>query len=222
VSRSVVLRLVAKDLHLVRPLIIGSLVAGVASLAVMPWSTAAFFVGGVSYMVVLIVLNTLVVTLSVTNERKERTALFVLSLPVSTAEYARSKLVSSSIAFVGPAALLTTAAVVMLDVTPLPDGFIPFAVALSCFLLLYFCAFLAVGLVTDSQAWITAVIIAGNVSVTFVFQLLLQLPSMGNHLAGPVAVWGADVIAVIALEIVLSVAALAAALFVHARKRDFV
>ena len=86
-SRSIIGKLIAKDLRLASPLVTGSFVMGLVSLAVLPWNRVAFFVGGVAFMVVLVLMNVLVVSMSLIGERKEKTRLFVLSLPVSTMQY---------------------------------------------------------------------------------------------------------------------------------------
>lgn len=221
-SHSIIRELVVKDLRLARPLIAGSLAVGVLTLAVLPWSRVAFFVGGTAFMVVLVLMNILLVGSSLINERKEKVRLFVLSLPVSTMQYNVAKLVSSLIAYVVPATLLTSAAVVLLETTPLPNGFVPLTVAMSVHCLLYFCAYLALALVTDSPGWMTTVIVAGNVSLTFVLQFLIGLPSVGPNLAGQVAVWGADLVAVMAVELVLCVAVLVISFVAYSKKTEFV
>jgi hypothetical protein len=221
-SRSIVRRLVIKDLTLAWPLVAGSFVLGVLSLAVMPWSGIAFFVGGSVFVVALVLLNVMLVTSSLVAERKEKIRVFMLSMPVSTKQYAAAKLLSSLTAYAVPAAVLTIAAVVLLLATPLPNGFIPLTVATSVHCLFYFCAFLAVALVTDSQGWTTTVIVLGNVSISFVIPGLINLSSLKGSLSTETAVWSADVVAFIALELVLSVAALVLSLVVNSKKTEFV
>jgi ABC-2 type transport system permease protein len=222
VSRSIIGKLVAKDLRIAAPLVIGSFAIGLLSLAVLPWSRLAFFVGGVAFMVVLVLMNVLVVTMSLVGERKEKIRLFVLSLPVSTMQYNVAKLLSSMIAYVVPAVVLTAVAVVLFDVTALPNGFIPFTIALSVHCFLYFCVFLAFALVTDSQGWMTTVIVAGNVSLTFIINFLFILPSVKGNLDGPIAIWGPDLFAFIGIELALCAAALAISFIVYSRKTEFV
>jgi hypothetical protein len=146
----------------------------------------------------------------------------MLSMPVSTTQYNVAKLLSSLIAYLVPAALLTLGGVILLLATPLPNGFIPLFVATSVHCLLYFCVFLAFALVTDSQGWITTVIVCGNVSVSFVIPGLINLTSIGPSLGTETVVWNAVVVAFIAIELVLAVAALAISFVVNSRKTEFV
>ena len=106
----------------------------------------------------------------------------MLSMPVSTTQYNVAKLLSSMIAYLVPAALLTLGGVILLVATPLPNGFIPLFVATSVHCFFYFCVLLAVALVTDSQGWITTVIVCGNVSISFVIPGLINLSSIGPSL----------------------------------------
>jgi hypothetical protein len=222
VSQSIVWQLALKDLRLARPLIVGSLILGVLSLAMSPWSGVAFFVGGSVLAVSLILLNILLVTSSLITERKEKIRVFMLSMPVSTTQYNVAKLVSSLLAYAVPAVVLTLAAVILLLATPLPNGFIPLFVATSVHCFFYFCVLLAFALVTDSQTWITTVIILGNVSMSFVVPALINLSSIGPSLGTEVAVWGTDVVAFIAIELVLAAAALAISFVVNSKKTEFV
>lgn len=221
-SHSIVRQLIVKDLRLAWPLVAGSFVLGVLSLAVLPWSAVAFFVGGSVFVVTLVLLNVMLVGSNLITERKEKTRVFMLSMPVSTMQYSVSKLLSSLIAYGVPAAVLTLAAVGMLVVTPLPDGFIPLTVVVSIHCLVYFCVFLALALVTDSQGWMTTVIVCGNVSISFVIPYLINLTSMKGTLGTEAVVWGADILVFVGVELLLAVAALAVSFVVNSKKTEFV
>jgi len=222
VSHSVVRQLVMKDLRVAWPLIFGSLVLGVLSLVLSPWSAIAFFVGGSILVVALILLNIMLVMGSLINERKEKIRVFLLSMPVSTTQYNVAKLLSSMIASRVPAVVLTLAGVILLVATPLPNGFIPLFVATSVHCFFYFCVLLAFALVTDNQTWITTVVIFGNVSVSFVIPGLINLSSMGPSLGTEVVVWSPDVVAFMGVELVLAAAALVISFVVNSRQTEFV
>ena len=221
-SQSIVRQLVVKDLRVAWPLIVGSIVLGVLSLALSPWSAIAFFVGGSILVVALILLNIMLVMGSLINERKEKIRVFLLSMPVSTTQYNVAKLVSSMIAYLVPAVVLTLGGIVLLLATPLPNGFIPLFVATSVHCFFYFCVLLAVALVTDNQTWITTVIIFGNVSVSFVIPGLINLSSMRGSFGTETPVWSTDVVMFITVELVIAIAALALSFVVNSRQTEFV
>lgn len=221
-SRSVVWQLVAKDLRLAWPLVAGSFVVGALSLAMVPWGAVALFVGGSVFVVTLVLLNVMLVGSSLISERKEKIRVFLLSMPVSTTQYGVTKVLSSLIAYVVPSTVLTAAAVVLLLATPLPDGLIPLAVGTSVHCLLYFCVFLALALVTDSQGWMTTVLVCGNVSISFLIPALINLTSMRETLGTDAVVWGTDVVTLIVVEVVLAAAALAISFIANSKKTEFV
>ena len=93
--------------------------------------------------------------------------------------------------------------------------------AVMMYVCLYFCIFLAVALTGDSALRNTLVIIVGNVALNFLIAWLLNRPSVALASKGPVAIWTPEILASLAVEIVGSLLALAAALWVIFRKKDF-
>lgn len=222
-SRSVVTRLVLKDFYLQWPLLVGSLLLGFLMLAIALFGGGpiTFYVGSVSFLCVLILLNVFLISATVAQEKKDRVMLFVLSLPISTTQYAVAKLVSSLIAFLVPFCLLGAAALLVIALTPIPHGLIPLTVAVMMYVCLYFCVFLAVALAADSTLWNTLVMILGNVLINFLITWLLTRPSIATATKGPVAVWAPEILISIAVEILGSLVAIAAALLCIFRKKDF-
>ena len=222
-SRSIVMRLVLKDFYLQWPLLAGSLLLGFAmlALALFGGGPITFYVGSVSFLCVLILLNVLLVGGTVAQEKKDRVILFVLSLPVSTTQYAVAKLVSSLLTFLIPFCLLGAAALLVIALTPIPHGLIPLTTAVMMYVCLYFCIFLGVALTADSALLNTIVIILGNVLINFLIAWLLNRPSVALAAKGPVAIWSPEILTSLAVEILGSLLALAAALLIILRKKDF-
>jgi len=214
--------LVRKDLFLMRWAIAGTLAGGLVSLALMPLGGILTYVGGVSLICALVVLNIFVVLYGVAQERREKMLLFVLSLPVSPLQVTLSKAAAMAIAFGVPWLVLTGATAALIAASALPDGILPFWIAVLAYLLLYFCALLAVGLLRVSNGWQAAAITVGNLSVNFVIPLLLALPAVKANHAGPSAVWTADLVAIIGLEVLLGAVVLGLAVWRRARQPDFV
>lgn len=219
---SVVTRLVLKDLHLWRGLVIGALAAGGGSLAIMPITPVASYVGGVAFVCVLVILNIVLVMNGVVQERKDKVQLFILSLPVSTTQYTTAKVIANVIAFTVPWAVLTAAALTMIVVSAMPDGLLPFWTVLLAYLLGYYLVLLAVALATDSTGWHATIITVGNVSINLLIPLLLNLPSIGPQTRNAHAVWTADVVGMVAGALLVGAAALALAICLRARRADHV
>lgn len=221
-NRAVIRRLVLADLYLFRWMILGAVAAGAVSIALMPLGRAAAYVGSVLLICVLIVLNIFLVMSGVVQERKDKVLVFLLSLPISPKQYTAAKIVSNTIGFVVPWLLLTAATVVTTRVSWIPDGTIPFLVAVLGYLFFYYCLLLAVGLVSDSTGWHAAVITFGNLSVNFLIAFLSVLPSVTMHRDGPMAVWTSDIVTILVLELAVGAAAIALAWYFRSRDTDFV
>jgi ABC-type transport system involved in multi-copper enzyme maturation permease subunit len=182
----------------------------------------SFYVAAVAFICVLVVLNIFLVMSTVVQEKKDKVQVFVLSLPVSTRQYLTAKITASLIAFLGPWAVLTAGSLIVVGASAIPDGLMPVTAVISTYMLLYYCALLALALVTDSQAALGAGIIAGNISINFAIPLVMRLPSVAAYARGPVAVWSADVAAVLAAEVACAALAVGLALVHQSRKADFV
>jgi hypothetical protein len=219
---SAVARLIRKDLHLWRWLVIGSLAAGGASIAVMPLTPVASYVGGVAFVCVLVILNIVLVMNGVVQERKDKVHLFILSLPVSTTQYTTAKVVANALAFAVPWAVLTAAALTVVVVSAMPDGLLPFWTVLLAYLLAYYLVLLAVAIVTDSSGWHATAITIGNVSINLLIPLLLNLPSIAAQTNSPRAVWTADVVGMVVGEVLVGAGALGLAIRLRARRTDHV
>ena len=221
-SDSVVQQLILKDLYLTRWMVVGSVVAGAAAIAVMPLSVVSGYVSSVSLICTLVILNIFLVMSGIVQERKDKVQLFFLSLPVSTAQYTMAKVVANAVAFVVPWTALTVTTLVVIDVTAIPNGVVPFWMAVLVYLLAYYCVLLGVAIVSDSTGWHVTAITAGNLSVNFLIPFLLSLPSVVEHRTGPMAVWTPDMVAIIGIELAVGLLALCAAVYIRSRAADFV
>jgi ABC-2 type transport system permease protein len=221
-SRSVVRQLILKDLYLARWLILGALIAGAVSLAMLPLSRVSFYVGCVTFICVLIILNVMLVMASIVGERKERVSVFMLSLPVSTTQYVTAKMLANCISYFVPFLLLLVGSVMVIRVSAIPDGFIPLTMAVMGYAAFYYSLLLLVALLSEASGWHTAVIVFGNVSINFLIAGLLHDPVVSSTSSGPVAVWTASIVATLVLEIALTLIVLALGWYFTTRKKNFV
>jgi ABC-2 type transport system permease protein len=221
-TRSIVWRLVAKDLFFLRWFMLGAIAAGAGALVIMPQGRVPSYVAAVSLICTLIVLLIMLVMGPVVQERKDKIMLFILSLPVSTTEYVVAKVIANAIAFGVPWLVLTIATFLVVDLTPIPNGSLPFWAAVLGYIFFYYCALLAVGLLTDSGGWHATAITIGNISVNFLIPFLLARPSLQQNIEGPTAVWSSDLLWILALEPTVGIAVLGLALVARTRKPDFV
>jgi hypothetical protein len=221
-NASIVRQLIAKDLFLLRPIMAGALVVGGAGIALMPFGETPFFVGWIVVFIATLLLGIFTTVICVVAERKDRVHLFVLTLPVSPAQYLRAKLAANAIAFFVPWTILLGATFSLIASTGIPDGILPFLAMLFCYVVCYYSAYLGMALVTDSPILSTVVIIGGNTAPIFLIQVFLRLSRVGADFVPPEAAWTGPVLATLAIEIVFSAAVLGIALFIRSRQRDLI
>jgi ABC-type transport system involved in multi-copper enzyme maturation permease subunit len=219
-SRSIVARLIRTDLYLLRWISLSSLAGGLVATALMALSPLPIHGGGVLLICALIVLNLFLVMHGVVQERKDQVSMFVLSLPVSHTQYVLAKVAANGLAFVVPWLVLTLATAIVITTSQIPDGFLPFWIALLAYLLFYYCAFLAVCVTTASSTWHAAAIIIGNVSVNFFIMVAMGLPSVRTHAAGDTAIWTPDMVGLVVACVVGGIGVLALAVLSRVRRPE--
>ena len=177
---SVVARLVVKDFYLNRWLITLALVAGVLSLVIIGSSQVGFSIGGIFYLTTVIAFGVVLVMYNIAQERKEKSLLFVLSLPLSASQYLQSKMLSTLGVFLVPWIVLTGGGVLMIALTPVPDGMISYFMLVSVFMLMNFCVVLSCALISTSEPVVSATIILTNLSVSLFFMMLAGIPDINQ------------------------------------------
>jgi ABC-type transport system involved in multi-copper enzyme maturation permease subunit len=205
----VIARLIAKDLYLQRWLIGIAMGGGLASLAVTGISRGGSSFGMVFYLTTVIAYGIMLVMHSVGQERHQKSLVFVLSLPISPAEYLRAKMIALLLAFIGPWALLTIATLVIFAVTSIPDGMIPYFSIISVLMLMNFCIVLAAALISKSEPLITLIIIVTNASVSLLFILLSSIPAIADGSKQDVLAWPRAGVEIMGVELAVALIAIA-------------
>ncbi len=221
-TQSMIKTLVRKDLYMNRVFITGSSLAGLVSVLLSSTSEMGFTIGMVMFITNIVAVGIFVSLYGVVQEREKRAHLFVFSLPVSTQDYYRAKLLSALLSFMAPWAISGGAAIIaILALDGLPDGLVPFLVLLLGFFLHNFSIFLSVSLLTQSELWVVATILVTNMSISLFMTLVIRFPTIGDNMEGPAAVWSPTFFTILAVELAVIATALTIALTVLSRKKDF-
>ena len=85
-------KLIAKELYVNRWLIAGGASSGVASMLIATLGKTGFNIGALTWLTTIIALGVMLAMYGIMNERKEHSLQFVLSLPLSIADYVRAKM----------------------------------------------------------------------------------------------------------------------------------
>lgn len=221
----VILSLILKDWRLNSTVIASSVIGGLAALGILLiGGRTALVLGAVFFFITMAVCGSFLPTFNIVNERKRQTLAFVMSLPLSAAQYGIAKLISTLGMFLIPWMTLVAAALyVILGRHALPNGTIPTALILSIFPLIGFCLITGTVLVTESEGWGTAATVAVNASYSIVWYLLASRATyLTRTWTNPVAVWNVATKESLAAELAAILVVLALTTLLQSRKHDFI
>jgi ABC-type Na+ efflux pump permease subunit len=138
---SVIGHLILKDWRLNRLPISLCLAVGLIALVIAQYAGGAVrLLGSVWFFVSLCVLGSMLPGSAILNERKKQTLAFVMSLPVSSVQYAIAKALSISAMFLVPWLMLLISAVVLIGTRHvIPHGTIPALLIVATLPLIGFC-----------------------------------------------------------------------------------
>lgn len=221
----VTLHLIMKDWWLNSHVIVLSIIGGVVALAILLiGGQTPFVLGAVFFFIAMIFCACILPLSNIVNERKKQTLAFIMSLPISPAQYGTAKLVSTLGMFLIPWVTLVAAALYMILVRHvLPNGTIPMALILAALPFIGFCLMTGTALVAESEGWAVAATAVVNSSYWLAWYLLAsQVPSLTRAWTSPVAVWNAAAVDILGAEFAVIVLVLVLTMFLQSRKRDFV
>jgi hypothetical protein len=222
-SRSLVRHLILKDFQMHRTSIVFAIIAGVTGLAFLQLKGLAGLLGIIGFFTTLIVLGSMIPNTSILNERKGRNLAFLMSLPISMAEYTTAKVLAALGMFMLPWLILVgTALSLILGRNGIPHGIIPVTLILVTAPLLGFCVMIAVALVGESEGWVMAATIVVNVSYSFCWVLIVNNAELRGGLGSPTPIWNPTALTVLGSEFSAIAVILAITFYLHSRKKDFV
>ncbi len=219
---TLVQQLILKDWHFQRPIITVALASGALSVGLIAIpGTAWFATGGILLITVMLVLGSVLVSGTTISERTSKTLPFVMALPITMREYSLAKILGNLLIFLVPwSALLLTAVAVILLQPALPDGLIGFAVITLVELLVNFCLVLTVGLVSESQGWASATIVAGNLLLQAFFWGVGSLGVVQQATTSPTLVWNGLLTLILTVELLVMAGLIALAFYLQSKKTD--
>lgn len=216
-------RLIYKDWYFNRWAIAAYVAAGLLALVpIALGGQAGFFAGSVLLITVLISIGIHLTMVSVVNERRDQTLAFVMTLPISVADYTTAKL-AANLAIFGAAwtTLLVWTVAVIAGRGNLPDGLIPFAVAVLAQLFAGYCLVLGTALVSESLGWTIGAIVVTNLLVQGVMYWLSNLPAVARDLTGDAIAWRPQIVGLLWAELAAILLVLALTFYLQTRKTDF-
>jgi ABC-2 type transport system permease protein len=216
-------KLIAKELYVNRWLIVGSAVAAALSPVAAAFGKTAFNIGALTWLTTVIALGVMLAVYGIMNERKEQSLQFVLSLPLSVRQYVGAKLLGLLLCFLGPWLVATLSATLLVLTHPdVPDGMLPYVLALCAFMLMNYSLVLCGTLLVRTESAVSVVIILTNMLVSVYMFTIGTQSGLKDHMYGPTPMWNDTFFCVLIVEFIVFVVALTLPLATAARRRDFI
>ena len=216
-------KLIAKELYVNRWFILGGALSGIASILIAATGKMGFNVGALTWLTTIIATGVMLGLYGVMNERKEHSLQFVLSLPLSIADYVRAKMLGLTACFLVMWLASSVAALVLIYAKDsIPDGIAPYTVLLCVFMLANFAAVLCGALHARTEAVTSAVIIVTNMGVSIFMFTVGPLPGIQEHMWAAAPVWSPTFWTVLGCELAALIVFFTLPFFLAARRRDFV
>lgn len=221
----VILNLILKDWWLNIRVITLCIIGGVAALSVVLIGGQTPFVLGAGFFFISMIFCASFLPMSnIVNERKKQTLAFMMSLPISPAQYGIAKLISTLGMFLIPwMALMVAAFYMVLGRHVLPNGVIPIMLILATVPFIGFCLITGTAVVGESEGWAIAATATVNSTYWVAWYLLASYaPSLTRSWNGPAAVWNRAAVDILGAEFGLIVMVLFLMMLLQSRKHDFV
>jgi hypothetical protein len=213
-----------KDLFLSRRHLFAYFAGGILSsiLICIPNPTVSF-IGFLLIMTVAIAAGIHLIGQLLLAETMDQTRLFIMSLPVSLLDYSIAKISVVLTTYLIPWSAMFACCVIGTFVLPwAKHGSVVVLPALFLFLLCGFMIQLVTAVVTESVGWTLCVLVACNVLLNVFLMKLLTLPEIEAAKQSDIVVWPNVILVLVAIECLVILGALVAALVFQTRKRDLI
>ena len=219
---SVTRKLIVKELHVNRLLIAIGAAAGIVSPLVAALGKTGFNIGALTWLSSIIGMGVILSLYGIMNERKEHSLEFIMSLPLSVADYVRAKMIGLALCFFITWSVSMVAALVLVFAREsIPDGIAVYLVLLGVFMLANFGVVLCGTMFARNEGTTTLLIIVTNMGVTLFMFIVAPMPGIREFMWVAAPVWNSTFWAVLACELAVLVIAFTLPLLVVARRRDF-
>jgi len=214
--------LIFKDWYLNRWMILGSIPAGLGSLAiVLTGKPVTFLLSIILLCTVIVGLGAQLAGATTINERKEQTLAFVMSLPVSWREYTAAKILANLIIFLVPWLIISAGALLVLLLPGATHGLLPFTAIMAVEMLVTTCLIIAAGVITESQAWLTVAILCSSLGINVLGYVFAHLLGISAYMFGMQVRWTSTAWTVLIVELLMVPLLLGITFYVQSRKTDF-
>jgi hypothetical protein len=196
--------LIWKDWQLNKIYIVGYILLGIlASLIMTLPSYAAYYIGQVLLITVLIGSSAQLSISSVITEKKEYQLSFIMGLPINVMDYIISKMIGGLLIYGVCWLAIVVATVLVIDISALPDGHLPIAIICCLEILVATALLLCIGILSGSEPITILSMVALNLLFNAFLFFIVSIPEIGENIGNEVASFTPMVFTIIGVEVAL-------------------
>lgn len=221
-NTAIVRTLILKDWYLNRWVILSSIPAGLAALAiVLTGKPVAFMISIILLCMIVVGVGAQLAMVTTVNERREQTLAFIMSLPVSWREFTTAKILANLLIFLIPWLIITAGALGVLCLPGAGHGLVPFTAIMAAEMLDTTCLIIVAGIITESQAWTTVGIVCSSLGINVLGYVFAHLHGISRYMWRNQVHWSPTAWIVLLAELLTVPLLLGLTFFIQSRKTDF-
>ncbi len=219
---SVVRELVLKDLRIMKIPSICYWLAGIGSIVLaLLWGDAAGTIAFILFISAIFGAGVHAAMQTITEERREQNLPFIMSLPITIADYTRAKMLANLLLVGGIWLTLSAASYVIFIGDVMPSGTIPLMTIILVAVLLAYVIILATTMVFQGIAPAITAIVAANLGNQAFIWWIASFHAVRSTVNGTEAVWNATYLTVLGAQIGAIVVLVGLVFYAQSRKTEF-
>ncbi len=221
-NTSMIKALIWKDWQLNKTYIVGYILLGISASLIMTLpSYAAYYIGQVLLITVLIGSSAHLSISLVITEKKEYQLSFIMGLPINVMDYIISKMVGGLLIYGVCWLVIVVAAILVIDVSALPDGHLPIAIVCCLEVLVATALLLCIGILSGSEPVTILSMVTLNLLFNAFLFFMVSIPEIGENIGSDVASFTPIVFTIIGVEVALIVVITLATIGIKSRQACF-
>lgn len=224
-SQSIVRQLIFKDIYLMRRYVLAYWVAGLLCVAFMVLVSGeiAGAVGTILIVVAMASAGIHAIFLTIIEEKVKLNLPFIMSLPVTSAQYGVAKITANLLIFGSVWLTLSIAgSFVLIGGDGLPRGALPLLTIMTTAIFAAYTLMLSTALISGNQSATIASTVIANLGVQGYIWWVQSLYPIRAFVGGDTAVWNTTTVTVLVAQLAFIVALIIITVQIQIRKKDFI
>jgi hypothetical protein len=219
---SVVRELVMKDLQIMKIPSLCYWLGGIGAIALaITWGDSAGTIAFILFISTLFGAGVHAAMQTITEERREQNLPFIMSLPITIADYTRAKMLANLLLVGGIWLTLSAASYVIFIGDVMPNGTIPFMTIILFAVFLAYIMILATTMIFQGLAPAIIALVGANLGTQALLWWISSLHGVRSTVNGMEVVWNTTYLTVLGCQVAAIVGLIALVFYAQSKKTEF-